>query len=96
MNVRALYSNNNTEKINVIYDLAIDRNVYMICLTETHLKESIKNNEFTNRFWSIIRADKINRICGGVAVVYRTSLEVDHQNIITFSKGICEIVCVPF
>ena len=96
MNIRGLYSNNNTEKINALYDMAIDSNAFMICLTETHLKKSINNSEITNRFWSIIRADRINRICGGAAVAYRTQLDVDHNNIITFSNGHCEMVCVYF
>ena len=71
MNIRGLYSNHNTEKIDIIYDLAVDNNAFLICLTETHLKKNILNSEITNKYWSILRADRTDTLCGGAAIAYR-------------------------
>ena len=74
----------------------MDNNAFLLCLTETHLQKNISNSELTNNFWSIIRADRVKRMCGGAAIAYRSSLDIDDENLITFSNDYCEMVCVYF
>ena len=96
MNTRGLFANNNQTKTLWLADLAKQKNSFLMCLTETHLNESISNNELVNSHWDIIRADREIRQCGGTAILYRSDIIIDHGNILKVSNSYCEMICCFF
>ena len=96
MNVRGLLPANNPNKVNWIMDIGNMNKAFMMCLTETHLKKKINDNELINPEWNIIRADRTRRMNGGVAIYYKSSLLIDHNKILSYSNSFCEVVGLHF
>ena len=62
-------------------------NLFMICLTESHLNPMISNSEIQIKDWDIIRSDRIGRLGGGVICYLRKDLTP------TYIKSFCNKFC---
>ena len=85
--LKALYlnarsCNNKTTEIN---DLIVEKNVDIIFISETWLKnnDSITISNLTPNGFSIINKNRQSRSGGGVAIIYRSSLEIISTKFVT-------------
>ena len=86
-NIRGLLPLNNSTKVQYISDLIKSENLFMICLTESHLNPMIANSEIQINDWDIIRADRMGRIGGGVICYLRKDVTP------TYVKSFCNSYC---
>lgn len=89
-NIRGIL-NGNLHKLCTIKDIAIERNSFMINLTESHLNPSTDLIESEIKGWEQVRCDSKQRLGGGVICYVKETLPI--SNCMTFSNGYCEIVC---
>ena len=86
-NIRGLYPINNPTKINLLSDLCQDENVYLMCLTETHLNKNIETYEIALDGFDCIRCDRNGRIGGGVGCYIKNTLTP------TYTLPFCNLYC---
>ena len=90
-NIRGLITSNNVHKMSLIKDLVVDKNCFMVCLTESHLNQYIEYTESDMEGQEQIRSDRKQRIGGGVICYVKDCLSVTNSTI--FSNSYCESVC---
>ena len=64
----------------------------VIALTETHLSSEIEDNEISIKGWSLFRADRCLRKCGGSILYVKEGIPVTDES--DFSNGYCDIIAI--
>ena len=90
-NIRGLWSYDKT-KILSIERFAELYNSIVIALSETHLFSEIEDSEVAIKGWSLFRADRSVRKCGGTIIYVRDGIPVTEES--NFSNCFCEIMAV--
>ena len=75
-NIRGINPGIHSSKIDQIKDLAIDKESFLITLTESHLSDGIGDNELHMDGWMISRSDRYGRYGGGVLTMIKDNLTV--------------------
>ena len=84
INIRGLYSYDRT-KILTLERFADMHKSIVIALTETHLSSEIEDNEISIKGWSLFRADRCLRKCGGSIIYIKDGIPVTEES--DFSNG---------
>ena len=94
LNIRGLLGEGGRTKAGFISDLANRDKSLVTMLTETHLKETVRSSEILFHIpgYDIFRSDRVNRECGGVAIIMHNSLS--GELIGTFDNSVVEFVVV--
>lgn len=74
--------------------MAEANNSCMILLTESHLNSNIPDCILTKEGWTVIRADREKRICGGVIGIVRYEFPIGAK--LSFSTSYCEVIDMYF
>ena len=92
VNIQGLFSSGGADKITFLSDQASLKNSPLIAITESWLSPDILDAEVERQIpgFRIIRADRIDRICGGVAAYLRNDIPGDTVD--SFDNGICEVL----
>ena len=70
--------------------MALENNIGIICLTETHLNYKVSDNELISDGWEIFRTDRKGRIMGGSAIILRSDFIVSKT--FYLSNSYCDTV----
>ena len=92
LNLQGLHDTSQYGKIKLIQDILSDSDSLFICLTETHLNESVLSAELHIENYTLFRSDRKNRKCGGVAIYVKDGLGSCEE--IKFSNDYCECLIV--
>ena len=87
-NTRGLFPKSNQTKVSYYENLAKENNSILICLTETHLNESILDAEIKIDGKKIYRTDRSQRQGGGVITYLRDDLAVNSE--LKHSNSYCD------
>ncbi|XP_076069761.1 uncharacterized protein LOC143041638 [Oratosquilla oratoria] len=91
-NIQGLYPKSNQAKVAMLKELAYQRNLIFLALTETHLTRDHLDAEVTIDGYTIHRADRKNRSHGEVIIYTRNYLAACIENVESFSNGTVELL----
>ena len=92
-NIQGLYTGKDIRrKINYLSDICTDDDIKIIILTESHLKNEIKDEEIKINNFQIYRTDRTKRTRGGVCVYIHETLDIEESLIKNFSNDTCELL----
>ena len=89
-NIRGIFPDYNSYKCDYLHDLASDKNAGLIILTESHLHKNIHDDLISRDGWTVVRTDRVNRICGGVVCLVKDDFPIGGQ--LSFSTSYCEVL----
>ena len=93
LNVEGLFRGKDKwKKVNFLRETALDEEPICIVTVESHLNDNIENKEIAISEYSLYRADRYNRVQGGVALYLRSPLMIEEENIKKFSNSTCELL----
>ena len=82
--------NNNKRKLAYLTERCENENILLMILNESHLDKDILDEEINIPNFKVIRSDRIERKCGGVAIYIGSPLEA--KNVKSFSNSVCELL----
>lgn len=92
-NIRGLATGQqNQRKLSFLSELCESLGIKIIILTESHLKEEIKDSEIQIKGFNIHRCDRTDINQGGVIIYTHQSLEINEEKTTKFSNGCCELL----
>ena len=96
-NIRGLITRKHKDKVQHIREMAINENAVIVALTESHLRESIRDAEVKMPHFQHYRADRSNgRKQGGVIVYVRDEFSTDCRVMSSGSTGTVEHIILHF
>ena len=69
-NIAGLCPSKGKHKLGLLYELALDQNIGILTITESHLNESFHDGEINMKGYSFYRADRTSGIRKGGVIVY--------------------------
>ena len=92
-NIQGLYPRSNKHKVQLLKESAIIENVFLIAITESHLRDEILDAEIVLDGFHLYRSDRANEIRKGGVIVYVREDFAPGSQIVSFgSNGIVEYV----
>ena len=91
-NICGLYPKSNKTKVDYLSDSAFIEGANILCLTESHLLDEIKDCEVKILGYDIHRSDRVRTSHGGVVIYTKTELKAIKLN--EWNNAQCEIVSV--
>lgn len=94
-NIEGLLTRNKRYKTKLLEEHSKSENVFIICLTESHLRKAIENAEVKIAGYKLFRADRMEgRKKGGVAVYVRDELVSNTTTMMYASNGEVEYIAL--
>ena len=91
-NIEGLYSRSRGYKLGMLQEMMEDSNTLLAALTETHLNSDVLDAEVNMRGYEIYRADRVDRVKGGVAVYLKKEYAPDCITLAKGSRGLVEYI----
>ena len=91
-NIRGISPEIRGNKLDYIRDLSVDRDSFIIMLTESHLSDNILDCEVAINGWSTFNTDRTNRTGGGVISYVSDKLTVSNE--LSVLDSMREILCL--
>ena len=93
MNIEGLFRGKDKwKKVNFLRETAAVEKPLFIVTLESHLSDDIENKEIAISDYNLYRADRLNRVQGGIAMYLRNPLMIEEENMKTFSNSVCELL----